>query len=117
MDWTPKQNLAKKLINKFGASMSLITAVPSAYDATTDSMTATLTTYEVKAVIINPTMVSPQGIYGKSDKTRLLLQGKDLPDLSSIDFKIDYDGIVLIPETITAIKPGGTTIMYAIDVK
>ena len=117
MDWTPKQKLAKRLIDKFGTSMDVVTTIPTGYAASTDTLTATIATYDVNGVIINPTMVSQAGVYGKSDQKRVIIQGVDLPDLESIDFKIIYGALTLVPERTISVKPGGTAIIYLVDVK
>jgi hypothetical protein len=117
MDWSGKQATAKKLIDKFGVAMQVIYTTPSAYNATTDSVTSTIVTYDTIGVILNPTMVSPQGVYSKSDRVRLLLNGSALPALDAIEFYVLYGTTTWKPDTVAVVKPGGDAILYAVDMK
>jgi hypothetical protein len=117
MDYTPKANLAKKLLDKFGVAMQVIQSIHGSYIATTDSYASTAVTYDTIGVILNPTMVSPEGIYGKSDRVRLLLNGSALPTLDQIEFNVVYDSNNWVADTVVAVKPGGSVILYIVDVK
>ncbi|MFA7520816.1 hypothetical protein [Shewanella sp.] len=116
-DCVSKRNTAKRLIDKFGDSMTLILENHNVYNATADSYSAAETEYPTIGVLTNPTLTNSAGQYVKSDKVRLLLSTEDLPNLETADFRIEYDGQVWHPERIVSLKPGGTKLIYFIDVK
>ena len=115
MDWAKKRDAAKKMIDKYGAEMSLILEVHGAYDANTDSYSSAETEYLTRGVLTNPTMKNDAGVYSKSDKVRLLLSANDLPVLENVDFRIEYGTQIWHPEKIVPLKPGGTTLLYVVD--
>ncbi|MDD5053671.1 MAG: hypothetical protein PHO27_13125 [Sulfuricurvum sp.] len=115
--WTAKQNTAKRLIDKFGDAMTLILESHNVYNATADSYSAAETEYATRGVLTNPTLRNSAGEYAKSDMVRVLLSANDLPNLESVDFRIEYGGQIWHPERIVSLKPGGTVLMYSVDVK
>ena len=117
MDYSSKATSAKKLIDKFGCSMNVVTKAPGEYIPADDFASLEEVTYPTKGVIVNPTMRNSQGQYGKSDKERVILNGSALPDLTTMDFRIEYGDIIMNPENVVAVKPGGVTILYLVDVK
>jgi hypothetical protein len=117
MDWSGKQATAKKLLDKFGISIQVIVNTPSAYVATTDTVTTTVATYDTIAVITNPTMIGPEGVRGRSDQMRLLINGTDVPNLEEADFYVILDSVQIQPDKVSTVKPGGDIILYMIDMK
>lgn len=115
--WGGKQDSAKRMIDKYGAVMSIILETHNTYNATADSYSAAEFEYPIRAVLTNPTMVNDKGEYSKSDRTRLLIAAKGLPALDDVDFRIEYGLKVWHPDKIVAINPGGTTIIYIVDMK
>lgn len=121
MDWTSKQTLAKRLIDKYGVAMSVVTssspATPS-YSATADTISATLVTYDTIGVILNPTGQRDDGSYGRFDKVQLLLSSKELPaNLDQLEYHVVWGNFVWHPERTIALKPGGTSIIFKADMK
>ena len=118
MDWTTKIDIAKRMIDKYGVAMSIIVSIGSSYNATSDSIAATLATYSVIALVKNPTVQRENGEFGKSDKTRLLIAAKGLPsNLEELDYHVVYGTMVWHPDITTALKPGGTPILFTVDMK
>ncbi|MFA6946479.1 MAG: hypothetical protein WC220_11320 [Pedobacter sp.] len=116
-DWSKKQDMAKRMIDKYGDAMSLILETHNTYNATADSYSSAETTYSTRGVLLNPTMINEAGQYSKSNKIRVLLSAKNLPVLDNVDFRIEYGSEVWHPEKTVPLKPGGTTIIYFVDVK
>lgn len=118
MDWANKVDFAKRQIDKYGIAMSLVTSIGGTYSATADSISSTLTTYPITAVIINPTIQRSTGEWGKSDRVRLLIAAKGLPtNLPDLEYKVVYGSITWKPEMTVALKPGGSPILFTIDMK
>jgi len=118
MDYTRQVNSAKKNIDKYGVDMLLEITTNGAYNGTLDSFAATVATYDIKAVISNPTVQNDEGEYGKSDRVRLLVSPDGLPaSLSELDFRIVYGSTIWKPAKIVPLKPGGTAILFTIDMK
>jgi len=116
-DWAKKQDSAKRMIDKYGAAMTLVLEIHNVYNATADSYAAAETEYPTRGVLTNPTMINAAGEYSKSDRVRLLLSAKNLPVLDNVDFRIEYGTQIWHPDKIVSLKPGGTTIIYLVDVK
>lgn len=97
--------------------MQVTTMIPGEYVPADDFASLEEKTYSTKGLLVNPTMRNAEGMYGKSDKTRVILNGSALPTLDTIEFRIAYGDIVWMPDQVTAVKPGGTAILYLVDVK
>lgn len=119
MDWGPDQDAALDAIEENGVAMSLVTTIATAsYVATTDSIAATIATYSIYAVITNPTMRRESGEYAKSDRVRLLIPAKGLPtNLEELEFKVVYGSTVWHPASTVPLKPGGTPILFTVDMQ
>ena len=110
---------AYEMIKEAGVEMSLIvnTALGS-YNATLDTIPIIFATYPIIALIKNPTVQRENGEFGKSDRVRLLIAAKGLPsNLDELDFHVVYGSTVWHPDITTALKPGGTPIMFSVDMK
>lgn len=117
MDWNPKIASAKKILDKYGAAMTVVKIVPGSYAATSDSYSSTLTSYSTIGVITNPVIQTSPGEYSRSDKLRLILSASGLPNLESVDYKVVQGTNVWFPNSTRAVKPGGTVIIYLVDLK
>lgn len=117
MDWVPKVATAKRLLDKFGVSMQVVTMIPGEYSASDDFASLEQRTYDTIGVIVNPKMVSETGVWSKSNRVRVLLNASALPTLDAIDFKVIYGNTTWNPDVVAAVKPGGTTILYIVDMK
>ena len=116
MDWTSKIDMAKRLIESKGVAMHLETATHGAYNATNDSYASTIATYDIMAVITNPTKRNDSGEVSKSDKVRLLIPSDGIPaSLADLDYRIVYGSVIWRPEITVSIKPGGEPIIFIID--
>jgi len=118
MNWNGKVASAKKLIDKYGADMTVIKIVEGSYSATSDSYTSsTLTSYSTIGVITNPVMQNEAGEYSKSDRVRLLLSASGLPTLDQIDYKVVHGTNIWYPDKTRPVRPGGTVVIYVADMK
>jgi hypothetical protein len=118
MDWSAKIATAKRMIESKGAAMKLETTTHGAYNATTDSISATVATYDIVALISNPTRRNDAGEFSKSDRVRLLVPSDGIPaSLAELDFRIVYGATIWHPETTIPLMPGGTPILFTIDMR
>jgi len=46
-----------------------------------------------------------------------VLNGSALPTLDQIEFNVVYDSNNWVADTVVAVKPGGSVILYIVDVK
>ena len=116
-DYTSLVKTAKGLLDKFGTAMQVIQNTHGTYNGTNDSYSSTATTFDTIGVKVNPRMVTPEGVWGKSDRIRLLLNGSALPTLDQIDFHVIIGSAILKPETVAVVAPGITPILYMVDMK
>lgn len=117
MDWSSNIAMAKRMLADKGAAMTIVRVGQGTYNATTDSIGATLASYETIGVLTNPMVRNEDGEYSRSDSLRLLLTPDGLPTLDQIGYKIVCGSDVWFPKSTRAVKPGGTVIIYIVDVK
>lgn len=118
MDWSSKIDEAKRQLDKFGVAMSLVTITGGSYSATSDTISSTLATYNIMGVITNPTVQRGNGEWGKSDRVRLLVAAKGLPNnLDALEYNVVYGSNVWRPEKTIIVNPGGSPILFIIDMK
>jgi hypothetical protein len=122
LDYGKLQKVAQKLIKSSGVAVQLVVATPATYNVENDTYNSTLATYDVKGVMINPTMQNEVGMFSKSENVRWLLSSMDingaaLPTLAKVDFKIVFESEEYHPTKTVPIRPGGTILVYLIDVK
>lgn len=118
MDWDPKQDAVLRAIDKWGAAISIVASISGAYNATSDSIASTTTTYTAKALMKNPTIQRESGEFGKSDRVRLLIAAKGLPtNLDELDYHVVSGSKIWHPDTTTVLNPGGTPLMFMVDMK
>jgi len=116
MNWDGKRDTAKRLIDKYGADMRLVTATMSTYNAVTDAFTKSTVSYSIKGLLLNSTVRNDVGEYSKSKKVRLLIAAKGLPELvEDAEFTVYQGAFSWKPSQTVPLKPGGTTIIYIID--
>jgi len=117
MDWTRQIASAKKTLDKYGAEMTVVQITPGAYSATQDSYSSSLVSYSTIGVQTNPAMQNEAGEYSRSKRLRLILAASGLPRLDQIDYKVVYGSEVWFPNSTRAVKPGGTVIIYVVEIK
>lgn len=116
--WAKKQATAERLINKYGADMTLVHITLGAFNATLDEYATSEVSYSARGVLLNPTQMNEAGVYRKSDAVDILLSAKNLPDLKAAeDWKITCGVEEWYPDKIVAIKPGGVSIIYLVYLK
>jgi hypothetical protein len=117
MDWNSKIASAKRMIADKGIAMTICKIVPGTYNATSDSISATLTSYSTIGVITNPVVRNTDGEYSRSDSVRLILPASGLPTLDRIAYKVVCGEDTWFPKSTRAVKPGGVVIIYLADLK
>ncbi len=118
MDYIDDIDAAKEMIDESGATMSLVTMIPGTYTATSDTLSSTLTTYPIIAVMTSPKRQTESGEWGRSNRTRLLIAAKGLPsNLNELNFKVLKGTKIWNPEVTTVVKPGGQPILFIVDMK
>jgi hypothetical protein len=121
MDWLAKQIAAKKMIDKVGVSMQVIKSVTSgAYNATLDAYTSSLVTFNTIGVIANQKEKTAAGYMARTNKVKLILAAAGLPTLDEISFVILCGSKRWIPDgedAVDPLRPGGTRIIYQVNVK
>ena len=117
MDWEIKAESAKRMLDKYGASMSVLRSIPSSYSATADSYSSATSTFTTIGVITNPVVQVSPGEYSRSNSLRLILAASGLPTLDTIKYKIVCGSETWFPEKTRAVKPGGIPVIYLIDLK
>lgn len=118
MDWTAKQDKALSMISKYGTDIRLVVESRSAYNPTLDSFTLSTTSYTAKGLF---TQFSERDINGttiQAGDRKLLIPAKNLPNLDEAQsLKVYFNGVKLDPMLIDPLMPGGTRIIYTMQVR
>jgi hypothetical protein len=120
MDWNYIKSIVVGQLKQNGVAVDIVvTTSATAYNATTDSYTETLATYEdVMVVFKNPTMQNEAGVFSKSDRLQMLIPATGMPaSLDQLPYKIISGSTAWLPEKTVAIKPGGIPVLFIADLK
>lgn len=116
--WDKKKETAQKMINKYGADMTLTHVTKSSYNVVTDKYATSEIDYPARGLLLNPTIQNDLGEYSKSDRVQIILAAKGIPDLTNADdWKITCGTETWWPERIVPIRPGGVAIIYLVYLK
>jgi len=117
MDWSNNIAEAKRMLAAKGAAMTVVRVGQGTYNATSDSIGATLASYATVGVLTNPVVRNEDGEYSRSDSVRLLLTADGLPTLDQIGYKVVCGSDTWFPKSTRAVKPGGVAIIFIVDLK
>ncbi len=117
MNWTDKINQAKKMIDKYGASMRIMISTLSTYSATSDSYTASTTGYPIKGIFTDLIKKDDNGFVTKIKNGAILFSADTLPRLDdTVKMIITFGSKIYVSKQVDALQPGGQAILYKVRV-
>lgn len=126
MDWSGWQNKADKMIGKYGKAMRIKISTQATYNASSDGYTSATTSYPVMGLFTsfedkddeNRTISSQEGHATIIENAFILVPAKGLPRIDQMEKVEIIDGSKTYqPIDIVPIQPGGTAIIYRLQVK
>lgn len=105
------QKVAKKVIAKFGGAVTFRFLAPSAYDAETGDVTATVTTANIKGVLDDVRSSETNELIRSTDK-KLTVAALDLDSVPSTDDQVEISSVRYQIVQISTIDQAGTAIVY-----
>lgn len=118
MDYSAFQDLAKKMIDKYGASMSVVVSSTSGtYSASTDSWTRATVSYTSYGVFTDLVKKDEAGTIVRIKNGMILFSAKDLPRIdNSVTLEITHGSKLYTPSKVEVLQPDGTAIIYKAQV-
>ncbi len=118
LDYGSFKDISKKLIDKFGTSMSVVvSSTAGTYSAATDSWTRASASYTVYALFTDLIKKDEAGTVTRIKNGMILFAAKDLPRIDdNVTVKITHGSKLYIPSKIETLQPGGDAIIYKAQV-